>query len=160
MIWDYYSLPIVLVPRLDIARPGCRHWGRPSDFLCSLRLKSLEACPSSPSNAITCVFHMGGVGARRGLTPFRFRSQALRIRRLQHTFMTFANSIALVLTEVQLLSSNLHSVCMLVVSGYDILPAVTAWPFTFRLVTASESVRRLLAVRNITVSVSFLCCCC
>ena len=33
---------------------------------------------------------------------------------------------SIVLTEVQLLSSNLHSVCMLVVSGYDILPAVTA----------------------------------
>ena len=159
MIWDYYSLPIVLVPRLDIARPGCRQ-RQTVRLLVLFAVKSLEACPSSPSNAITCVFHMSGVGARRGLTPFRFRSQALRIRRLQHTFMTFANSIALVLTEVQLWSSNLHSVCMLVVSGYDILPAVTAWPFTFRLVTASESVRRLLAVRNITVSVSFLCCCC
>ena len=42
-------------------------------------VKSLEACPSSPSNAITCVFHIGVARGGAGLTPLRVRREIQRV---------------------------------------------------------------------------------
>lgn len=58
MIWDYCSLPIVLVPRLDTARPDCRQ-----TVILNLCGESLEVCSVTEQRDHVRIYARRGRGA-------------------------------------------------------------------------------------------------